>query len=217
MSSVDPEDLSTPARIRNVAVAHFAREGFQRAKVRAIAADAGVSVGLIFHHFGNKDGLRSACDTYVLDVLTRRARASAELSHLNDLLGEYLASPEQYRELVQYMVRAINEDSPASGTFVEAIVAETEAGFVTAAADGTMRPAADVRGLAVLTLQISLAILTMPPPLARALGHDAFGPEVLHRLTVPTLELFTHGLYTDDSLLKAAEQAWDDHRGEADD
>ncbi len=48
----------------------------------------------------------------------------------------------------------------------------------------------------------------MPPPLARALGHEQFGPEVLRRMTVPTLELFTRGLYTDDTLLKTAEAAW---------
>ena len=34
--------------------------------IRAIAADAGVSPGLVVHHFGSKDGLREACDRHVV-------------------------------------------------------------------------------------------------------------------------------------------------------
>lgn len=210
MSSVDERrDLTAQARIRNAAITHFARQGFQKTNLRAIAADAGVSIGLIAHHFGGKDGLRDACDAYVLRVLTRRARATTDEAGMRDLLGEYLSSPEEYRVHVEYMVRAIHEDTPAATAFVESMVEETEAVFRAGIADGTMRPSSDVRVLAVLNVQFSLAILTMPPPLARALGHDGFGPEVLHRLTLPALELFTHGLYADDSLLAAAREAWD--------
>jgi hypothetical protein len=35
---------------------------------------------------------------------------------------------------------------------------------------------------------------------------------VLHRLTVPILELFTQGLYTDDTLLRNARQVWQSAR-----
>ena len=49
-------DLTAQARIRTAAIAHFALEGFQNAKLRAIAGTAGVSEALIFHHFDSKDG-----------------------------------------------------------------------------------------------------------------------------------------------------------------
>ncbi|RFZ34875.1 HTH-type transcriptional regulator BetI [Mycobacterium marinum] len=48
-------DLTAKARIRNAAVARFARDGFQKVNLRAIATSAGVSEALIFHHFGSKD------------------------------------------------------------------------------------------------------------------------------------------------------------------
>ena len=35
-----PSDLTAQARIRNAAIAHFAREGFQKANLRAIAGAA---------------------------------------------------------------------------------------------------------------------------------------------------------------------------------
>ncbi|MER6583037.1 hypothetical protein, partial [Nonomuraea sp. NPDC001023] len=60
------------------------------------------------------------------------------------------------------------------------------------------------------------ATLTMPPSLARALGHEQFGPDVLRRLALPTLELYTHGLFTDDAALKAARAALDDSPQEED-
>ena len=203
MSSVE-DDLTAKAKIRNAAVALFVRDGFQQAKLRAIAAAAGVSVGLIAHHFGGKDGLRSACDEHVLRVLTARAKAAGRATGVADLLGDYLSDPAEYRLLVEYMARAIQEDTPAAGTFVDAMVAESEAIFTSGAADGTMRPSADPRALAVFSVLTSVAVLTMPPALARALGHERFGPDVLRRMAVPTLELYTHGLYTDDSLLTAA-------------
>jgi AcrR family transcriptional regulator len=206
MSSAPDADLTAKARIRGAAIAAFVRDGFQKANVRAIAAAAGVSVGLVFHHFGSKDGLRTTCDEHVLQVMTARARSAGT----PDLLGEYLSDPDEYRLLVQYMARAIQEDAPAAGTFVERVVAESEAIFRAGAADGTMRPSSDPRALGVLSVLISLSVLTMPRPLARALGHEDFGPEVLRRMTVPTLELFTRGLYTDDTLLKTAEAAWTD-------
>jgi AcrR family transcriptional regulator len=206
MSSVPDADLTAKARIRSAAISAFVRDGFQKANVRAIAAAAGVSVGLVFHHFGSKDGLRTVCDEHVLEVMTSRARSAGT----PDLLGEYLSDPDEYRLLVQYMARAIHDDAPAAGTFVERVVAESEAIFRAGAADGTMHPSSDPRALGVLSVLISLAVLTMPRPLARALGHEDFGPEVLRRMTVPTLELFTRGLYTDDTLLKTAEAAWTD-------
>ncbi|SDY85158.1 transcriptional regulator, TetR family [Saccharopolyspora shandongensis] len=203
-----PEDLTTQARIRNVAIAHFVRDGFQKANMRAIAADAGVSIGLIFHHFGSKAGLRDACDEYVLRVQTRRAHAAGRPEMVQGLLGEYLSSPGEYQLLVQYLGRAIQEDSPVATSIVDMMVTESEEILRAGVADGTMHPSSDPRAQAVLGIVFSMAVLTMPPALARALGHEKFGPEVLRRLSAPTLELFTRGLYTDETLLKNAEKAW---------
>ncbi|MBB5783823.1 TetR/AcrR family transcriptional regulator [Nonomuraea jabiensis] len=193
------------AKIRDAAIAHFARDGFQKTNLRAVAATAGVSAALVIHHFGSKEKLRSVCDDHVLGVLVRRAHEAGTPG----LLGEFMANPEEYQLKVRYMVRAIEEDTPAAGRFVDTLVAESESILRAGIADGSVRPSSDVRALAVFTVLTSLAMLTMAPPLTRALGHDGFGPEVLRRMTLPTLELFTHGLYADDAPLKAAKAAWE--------
>ena len=51
-------------RLIRVAMQMFADKGFDGITVRDIAAAADVSVGLINHHFGSKDGLREAVDQY---------------------------------------------------------------------------------------------------------------------------------------------------------
>lgn len=47
-------------RIVDAARNRFMREGYDRATVRAIAADAGVDVAMVYYFFGSKEGLFSA-------------------------------------------------------------------------------------------------------------------------------------------------------------
>lgn len=205
---VDPADLTAQAKIRNAAIVHFARDGFERTNLRAVAATAGVSAALVIRHFGSKDQLRDLCDEHVLRILVRRARDVAGPAGVRDVSREYRSDPEEYRRHVQYMVRAIEEDRPAAALFVDTLVEESERILLAGIADGSVRPSSDVRALAVLNVLISLSTLTMAPPLTRALGFDSVGPDVLRRIGLPVLELFTHGMYTDDTTLKEAQAAW---------
>src|ERR1019366_7238980 len=65
------EDLTARARIRDAALRLFGDRGTDGTTIRDIAATAGVSGGLVRHHFGSKEGLRDACDAYALDRLMR--------------------------------------------------------------------------------------------------------------------------------------------------
>jgi AcrR family transcriptional regulator len=47
-------------RIIDVARDRFMRDGYERATVRAIAADAGVDVAMVYYFFGSKEGLFTA-------------------------------------------------------------------------------------------------------------------------------------------------------------
>ncbi|RAC10263.1 TetR/AcrR family transcriptional regulator, partial [Burkholderia multivorans] len=62
----------TAQRILVAAVREFAAHGFAKTTVRAIAAAAGVSPGLVIHHFGSKEGLRTACDDHVFALITEK-------------------------------------------------------------------------------------------------------------------------------------------------
>jgi len=215
MSSAEREtapvaDLTAQARIRNAAIIRFGDLGFTGANVRDIAAEAGVSPALVLHHFGSKAGLRAACDEYVLRSLVQLARDDASAAGVVAALGSFLGGSSELDGLVRYMVRSIEEDSPTADQFVEALVTESEKIFADGIADGSMRPTSDLRALAVLTVLNSLALLTMPRPIARALGYDSLNSQIMTRMTRPALELYTYGLYTDDTMLKSIQAALDE-------
>ncbi|WGW13020.1 TetR family transcriptional regulator [Saxibacter everestensis] len=201
-------DLNTKAKIRDAAIGHFARDGFQKTNLRAIAATAGVSAGLVIHHFGSKQALRTACDDYVLGDLIDTAHDKAKPAGLQDVIRKYLENPAEHQVHIGYLARAVSEETPTGHKFVDSLVDETEAIVEAGIADGSMRQSSDPRGLAVLIVATSLGMLTMNPPLANALGYDGLGPELMRRMAVPALELYTYGLYTDDSFLKATREAF---------
>ena len=60
------EDLQAHARIRDAAMRLFGWQGIKGTTVRQIAEGAGVSPALVIHHFGSKDGLRRACDEWMM-------------------------------------------------------------------------------------------------------------------------------------------------------
>lgn len=53
--------------------------------------------------------------------------------------------------------------------------------------------------------------------LARAFGESSLTTSLLERSTIPVLELYTHGLYSDDRLLVAAKEALGGHSGPSSD
>ena len=70
------EDLTAKARIRNAALDLYAQYGEDRISLRDIASEAGVTLGLVQHHFKTKAGLRDAVDQLVVDYF---AHALAEV------------------------------------------------------------------------------------------------------------------------------------------
>jgi AcrR family transcriptional regulator len=53
----------------DAAIRHFAKHGFRKGALADIASDAGVSIGLIRHYFGSKDGLIADCTRIVSEEL----------------------------------------------------------------------------------------------------------------------------------------------------
>ncbi|HEY7051066.1 MAG TPA: helix-turn-helix domain-containing protein [Mycobacterium sp.] len=64
------DDLTARARIRNAALDLYSHFGEDRVSLRAIASEAGVTLGLVQHHFKTKAGLRDAVDQLVVDYFS---------------------------------------------------------------------------------------------------------------------------------------------------
>lgn len=116
---IDPratnEDLTPKARIRNAALDLFAEHGTERVSMRAIAAEAGVTLGLVQHHFKTKAGLRDAVDQLVVDYFTMALR---DVADSDDPAAHAAARDEAVRRMlaanppvVNYIRRALLEPS----------------------------------------------------------------------------------------------------------
>ncbi|NUT47879.1 MAG: TetR family transcriptional regulator [Saccharothrix sp.] len=187
-------DLTARARIRDAALARFGADGIAGASLRAVAADAGVSPALVVHHFGSKEGLRRACDEYVLAAIN--AGGEVDLG----ALGEVLRAATPVR---RYLARALLDGTDAASALFEGIVERTGRWLADGEAQGWVRPAADARARAVTYVSWLLAPLLLGDQVGRVLGGDPAETAVAVRGARAGLEMLTHGLFTDDRWLTA--------------
>ena len=206
MRSVQQEDRTATARIRDAAVRLFGTHGFAHTSVRDIASDAAVSPALVIHHFGSKQALRDECDAWVLALLGEK-RADTENASVATTIASWLADPSQFRPLIDYLARMLRDDSAHGQHLFALLVAETRDMLAAGAADGTMHDSSDPDGRALLITLHGLAPLLLRGHLERTLGGGLLDAGVLARLTLPSLELYTHGLYSDSRMLDAARAA----------
>lgn len=116
-------DLTAKARIRNAALELYAARGEDRTPMRAVAAAAGVTVGLVVHHYGTKDGLRDAVEQKVVErfatalASTPTEDAGPDIARSrNDAVAEMLA---RHPEVVDYLRRALLEPGGQRGQLLE--------------------------------------------------------------------------------------------------
>src|SRR3954464_14580722 len=137
----DDAGLTAPARTRDAAIRRFGADGFG-ASVRAIAADAGVSPGLVNHHFGSKDGLRAACDEHVLRMIREAETEAFTQSSPGELLAQ-LAVLDEFAPLVGYLVQALLAGGDLAATLLDRMTKDAEVYLADAVAAGTMKPSRD--------------------------------------------------------------------------
>jgi AcrR family transcriptional regulator len=111
------EERAGDTRERLIAVARrrFAADGFDRASLRGIAAEAGVDAALIRHYFGDKTGLLVASMQLPIDpVETLRAVIAAGPDGLGQrLVAAFLAAWDPHREVIAGLVRTRFSDASA--------------------------------------------------------------------------------------------------------
>ncbi|REF37713.1 TetR family transcriptional regulator [Thermasporomyces composti] len=200
------EDLTAKARIRDAAVRRYAADGMD-APLRAIAADAGVSPGLIVHHFGSRAGLRQACDEYVLEQIRRTKSSVIGAQHPPGALLSQMAEAEEYAPLVGYVLRCLQAGGKLASDFVEQMVADAIVYIEDGVRSGVIRPSRDPEGRARVLVEMAVgALLLQLPARQEHLDLDelpAWFRSYTERILLPLLELFTEPLFTDRSFLDA--------------
>jgi AcrR family transcriptional regulator len=194
-------DLTARARIRDAGIECFAAEGFD-APFRTIAARAGVSPGLITHHFGSKAALRAECDAEVLRQY--RAMKSDGIARPSAHLLEGLTAPGASATVLVYILRAIHAGGGPAREFLDSLIDEARAVMAEGVAAGLVRPSRDeearLRYLTYQTLGALLVQFITTPEGTPEQFVDSL--RVGQQDTIlPTLELLTEGVLTSRELL----------------
>lgn len=197
------EDLTARARIRDAALRLFAERGADGATVRDIARAAGVSAGLVRHHFRSKEALRDACDAYALEQLMSIKGAAVD-GHRGDNPA-FLASAQPTLLLMQrYLARSMIDGTPAAASLFDGMVALAEQ-WLTSHHPGI---STDPRAYAAVLVAMQAGPLLLHSHLSRALGTDILDVEGHLRLSRAIVDVHTHALLSPD-LAAEAHAAYD--------
>ncbi len=179
-------DLTARARIRDAAIELFADKGIEGATIRDIAQAAGVSSGLLRHHFGSKEGLRDACDEYVVNEITGVGKRFTAFQVIEPIRTEWLL-------MQRYLTRSVMDGSPTGNALFDRLVEYGEEWL-----ESTDLKLADPRAYIAVLCVMKMSMFTMRDQLSRVLGTDTGEPEGWARMLMASIEIFSHPLVTSE-------------------
>ena len=185
-------------RIREAAMKSFATHGFANTSLRAVASTAGVSLGLVQHHFATKAGLIKAVDDYVLTaVLTRiteevPASTSDSVAEIGDRVTQMIA---ELPDIVDYVGRALIDSRPVGYMIFDALMNSGTARWNQRGERGETRPDLDLTWAAVNSLVLALGTFILRGHIERNLPQPLNSPEQLQRWQASVTMLLREGLF----------------------
>lgn len=182
-----PDDLTAKARIRNAALALFASGGYDGTTMRAVATTAGVTVGLVVHHYGTKERLRGAVEDLIVDAFTEATTSVPIVGSARDIgalrdrnVSQMLANNPS---MVDYLRRTILDPNDR-GSLLNRLADLASANLQKLRAAGltTSRRSTAEQVAAVLTAQIGQ--LFLQPMVDRTVAHfgESDPPRIVVRL-----------------------------------
>jgi TetR/AcrR family transcriptional regulator, regulator of cefoperazone and chloramphenicol sensitivity len=192
------QDLTAKARIRDCALELFASDGVAATSMRSVAREAGVSPGLVVHHFGSKEGLCRAVD----EAVVRRIEMALAEVPLDGSGGDPLAERrEMIAVLLQgqpvlcdYIGRALSEDTEASAALFHRLFesARRDRALVTT---GVMRAKSDPFWRVIHQILLIVGPLMMRRLIERELGGPLLDEANFRRWMRANTDLLRKGLY----------------------
>jgi AcrR family transcriptional regulator len=196
------EDLTARATIREAALELFAQRGYAGVSVRQIAAAAGVSPALLFHHYGSKQGLSDAVDEWLVAtvaVAVAGGAADGDLDGAEALTGRFRRFADVGRAhpaVSDYVGRILSEGGePARGLF-DRMVSTTSAELAELERRGLMRESDDEVGRALLLLFLELGPILLRPLVERQLGDELFSERSVERWVSGCATVLGEGVLT---------------------
>jgi|SRR5947209_611482 len=193
-------DLTAKARIRDAAMALFGNQGVAATSLRAVARAAGVSPGLVVHHFDSKEGLIQAVDEAGLAMINHALKeVSAEesgtewMTRRAEVVAEFLRT---HPALCDYLGRALSERTQASANLFHRLFGYAVRDEHLVAA-GALRADTDPFWRAMHQVMLVIGPLILRPLIERELGGELLAEDNIARWTRARTDLLQNGLYGD--------------------
>lgn len=173
----------------------FADRGFDAVTVRDITQAAGVSVGLVNHHYGSKDELRKAVDEHVIEqfeevLFSDDIDPGDPLGWVEDWIDKH---SDEWEISVGYMRRGLIDGSEWGNTLFQRFfsIARTTVDRLDAA--GSLRPDVDRLWLPFLIVYLELGTLLLAPHVEAVLGRSGFDRDLWQRRYTAYIDLINRG------------------------
>jgi AcrR family transcriptional regulator len=177
---------ATKAAILAAARERFASDGYERATIRAIAADAGIDPSMVMRYYGNKEKLFAAAAEFDLRLPDVASIAPAELGVA---LARHFLHRWEGDETLSALLRAAATNEAAAARMRELFGAQLLPVAAAASPDPESAPrraglvASQMLGLALCRFVLRLPpVVTLPPDEAAAW----IGPTIHRYLTAPS-------------------------------
>jgi AcrR family transcriptional regulator len=164
------EDVSTRDQVLRAAIQQFAEHGFRGASIRGIATAAGVSPGLVQHHFGTKEGLRQACDEWVMYLLkdTQFQMLQRGAPPVDDSMVDRL---KELQPVIDYMIMSLSSGSDIAAGWFRSVTEYTHDALTSGRIGPALDPETeDTWAIAAAQTAMALGITAFYRNIQQALG-----------------------------------------------
>ncbi|MCF6389250.1 TetR/AcrR family transcriptional regulator [Mycobacterium sp. MBM] len=185
-------------KIRTAALQSFAAHGTAATTLRGVAAAAGVSLGLVQHHFATKAGLIKAVDEYVIDVVITPlaqpvpAGSTDSVSEIGNRVNTLFA---ENPEVAAYLGRALVDGSALGTIIFDRLYEVGVVRWQLRAERGETRPDIDLPWAVINALILPLGAISMRGHIERHLSASFNSPEQLQRWQESVNTLLRDGLF----------------------
>jgi AcrR family transcriptional regulator len=203
------DDRTAAARVRDEAMRLFAERGVAAVSLRDIAAAAGVSAPLVIHHYGSKDGLKTAVDEYATGIVEEMFElvedpdvGRGEFAGASSVMSEML---DRCPALMPYLRRLLVDGGGQAERLFASLYEATRAAMARLRERGVLRGSADGDVQAAFLLVNDLGAVLLRDQIRAVTGVDPLEPPGLERWGAAVLEVYARGIFRADPEQEAAD------------
>jgi AcrR family transcriptional regulator len=172
----------------------FSEKGFDSVSIRDVTSAAGVSPGLLIHHFKSKEEFIKACIEDVFgEVLSFKTEPNP--LDMNAQLDKWKSNPEFYQTPLKFFKVVMSANSEYSRQLFELILQGSRQVMEKGIRDGLIKKPSDLEMTNLVLAVNSLGTILLSDYIRDQLGGEFTDPKYAQGFMQANLEIYTNGVY----------------------